>query len=171
MLSVLTRVLYLALCIFLHRGIYLPAVMLLLRPGSGMRMVLLAHCVCWITPEAVNLIQNIHSVLFACPRLGCYVWVLLNNHTQPLGGTAESGFFQPSSTAAVENTEFPLDVKDGITLLSAVLCLLCAVYAVLGSRAVLGMAQQLLQEQRASRNQPGREREPTASNRNRGYTD
>lgn len=127
MLNMLTWVSYLALYIFLHRGKYLPAAMLQLRSGNGRKIALLVSCVyCMITSEAVNIIHNIHSVLFVCPSLGCYIWVLLNNHTQSLGVRVENGVFQPfrPDTAVLENIEFFLDVQDGIILL-VLLCFLC----------------------------------------------
>lgn len=140
MFNMLTWVLYLALYIFLHRVNYLPAVMLLLRPGKGMKLALLVYYVyCKITSEAVNIIHNIHSVLFVCPSLGCYIWVFLNNDTQPLGVRVETGFFRPfrPDMEVFEIIEFFLDVKDGIILLVllCLLCTACTMYTMLGNTA------------------------------------
>ncbi|XP_053791333.1 uncharacterized protein LOC128784080 [Vidua chalybeata] len=152
-LTVLARVLHLALCLFPHMESYLSAAMLLLRPGNGVKIALLVYyACCMITSEAVNIIHNIHSVLFACPGLGCYIWVLFNNRTQPLGERVESGFFQPfrPDTAVFENIDLSLGVKDGLIFLLVLLCLLsvaCSLYTTLSHRAVLRVLRRRLEEE------------------------
>ncbi|XP_023800726.1 uncharacterized protein LOC111941755 [Cyanistes caeruleus] len=143
-------VLYLALYIFPHMGNYLPVVLLLLRPGNGMRIALLVYYAYgMITCEAMNTIRNIYSILFACPSLGCYIWDLLNNRTLPLVGRVESGFFQPfrSGTAVFKNIEFSLDAKDSLVLLFCFLCMACTMYTMLRNKALFGVVQRLLEEE------------------------
>lgn len=134
-LAVLTRLLHLALCLFPHMGSCLSAVVLLLSSGNAMKIGLLIYCIyCMITSGEVNITWRRNSLLFTCPGLGCCICILLNNHSQPLGERAESGFSLTFrlDRAVFENFEFPLGVKDGIIVLVLVLlCLLsvaCALY-------------------------------------------
>lgn len=106
-----------------------------------------------MTSEAMNIIWNIYSVLFTCPGQGCYLWGLINNHTQPMGGRTDNGFFQSfrPEPAIFENTEFPLDVRIMLLVLLCVLCTACTVYTVLGVRTVLGMVQHPQEEEKRSK--------------------
>lgn len=60
-------------------------------------------------------------------------------------GRVENGFLQlfRPNTAVFKNTESCLDVKDGIILLVLLylLCMACAVHAMLGVRTKLGVVQ------------------------------
>ncbi|KAM4896996.1 uncharacterized protein FYW23_006052 [Sylvia borin] len=127
MLNMLTCVLYLSLYIFPNMGYYLPALILLRRPGYGTKIALLFYYVrCLINSEAMNIIQNIYPVLCSCSSLGCYVWGL-NNLTQPLWGGVKNDFFQlfRNDTAVFEYVEYPLDAKDSMMFLLFLLCFLC----------------------------------------------
>ncbi|XP_053859968.1 uncharacterized protein LOC128822300 [Vidua macroura] len=133
-----------ALYIFPNVGNYLAVVMLMCKPGYGMRIALLIYYVyCIITSEAMNMIWNMYSILFACPNLGCYVWGL-SNHTQPLGGGVKIDFFHPFrlDTAVFENVKFPLDAKDSIMLLLVLLSLLCTVCNMLRNKTLHSVMQQ-----------------------------
>nr|XP_054484060.1 uncharacterized protein LOC129117432 [Agelaius phoeniceus] len=143
-LAVLTRLLHLALCLFPHMGSCLSAVVLLLSSGNAMKIGLLIYCIyCMITSGEVNITWNRNSLLFACPGQGCCICILLNNHSQPLGERAESGFSLTFrlDRAVFENFEFPLGVKDGIIVLVLVLlCLLsvaCTLYTLYSLHTML----------------------------------
>lgn len=114
--------------------------------GRGIRIAWVMYCVMliydMITSRAMRVIWDMYLVLFACPGLGCYLWGFINNYTQPIGGTGEDYFSQPSmsfssfrsATTVFENAEFPLDLKDSIILLLVLLCLLCMVYTMFRDR-------------------------------------
>ncbi|XP_063276964.1 uncharacterized protein LOC134563090 [Prinia subflava] len=132
-----------------HMGHYLLVLMLLFRPGYGIKFALLVYyAYCMTTSEAMNVIWNIYSILFACPSLGCYIWGLYN-HIQSLWGGVKNDFFQPfrPDTAVLENIEFSLDAKDSIVLLLVLLCLLCTACNTLRNKALHGVVQRLLEEE------------------------
>ena len=156
MLSMLTWVLYLTLYIFPHMGNnYLPLVMLLSRPGYGIKIALWVYYAYHIlTSEAMNVIRNLYSILFTCPSLGCYIWGLYNR-TQPLGGGVKEDFFQlfTPDTVVFEGIKFPLNARDSIGLLLVLLCFLCTVYNMLRNKTLHGMMQRFLEAEEKQRKQ------------------
>lgn len=46
--------------------------------------------------RAMRVFRDVYSVLFTGPGLIQCLWVFINNHSQPTGGTGEEDFPQPS---------------------------------------------------------------------------
>lgn len=93
------------------------------RSGIQTKIALFIHSIMSvygkIKSEVIKIISDVYALLFACPGLGCYFWRLINNLTQPVGGTEWDDISQPftsfylfrASTSLFEIVEFFLDVK------------------------------------------------------------
>lgn len=72
-----------------------------------------------VMPRAMRVIRDVYAMSFTWPGLVRCLWVFIKNHSQPIGGTEEEDFPQPSIPfssfrSAIKNFEnfgFSFDVK------------------------------------------------------------